>query len=123
MITFDNERQAEAAVRLWQEAFGDEEAYIRLFLRRHDDAAALTESVDGSLVSALYLIDGELIVDSVPHKAFYLFAAATFQQHRGHGQCGDYLWKSPAGELCVRAERDGGEQRHHHGEGSDLPAL
>ena len=94
MITFDNERQAEAAVRLWREAFGDEEAYIRFFLSRHDDAAALTESVDSSLVSALYLIDGELIVHSVPHKAFYLFAAATFQQHRGRGHMARLLQKA-----------------------------
>ena len=60
MIAFENERQTEEAVSLWREAFGDEEAYIRFFLSRHDGAAALTESENGALISALYLLDGAI---------------------------------------------------------------
>ena len=94
MIAFENERQTEEAVSLWREAFGDEEAYIRCFLSRHDGAAALTESENGALISALYLLDGAIQTGDEAHKAFYLFAAATFKKHRGQGYMARLLQKA-----------------------------
>ncbi len=94
MIAFEHERQAEQAVQLWREAFGDKDDYIRFFFHHHEDAAALTESVNGSLVSALYLLDGALLVDSRPIDAYYLFAAATFKAFRGQGHMARLLRKA-----------------------------
>ena len=94
MIAFENERLAEEAVKLWQEAFHDDEVYIRFFLSRHEDAAVLTETENGSLVSALYLLDGAVLTHSSAYKAFYLFAAATFERSRGQGYMARLLHKA-----------------------------
>ena len=94
MISFETRRQAEEAVKLWREAFHDDEAYIRFFLSHHEGAAVLTESINGSLVSALYLLEGAVVVDSVPCQARYLFAAATFRAHRGRGHMARLLQKA-----------------------------
>lgn len=81
LVRFENEKLRKAAVALWQEAFGDSEEYINFFLNTHSGCAFVPLVENSELLSALYLIDGELNgVDG-----FYLFAAATFREHRSKG--------------------------------------
>ena len=87
MVRFDREEYKEAAVALWNEAFGDSEEYIRFFHANHDRCTCLTLCESDELQSALYLIDGELCGE----KGYYLFAAATFKKYRGKGSMAHLL--------------------------------
>ncbi|MBR3754119.1 MAG: GNAT family N-acetyltransferase [Clostridia bacterium] len=81
MVKFENEKLRGSAVDLWQEAFGDSEEYINFFLDTHKGCTFVPLTENGELVSALYLIDGTLCGIN----GFYLFAAATFKEHRSKG--------------------------------------
>lgn len=90
MVRFENSAFSEQAVSLWQEAFGDSKDYIRFFHSTHDSCYCLMLTQGEELLSALYLIDGEL----GSHKGFYLFAAATFKRYRGKGYMARLLKKA-----------------------------
>lgn len=80
-MKFENEKIRSQAVCLWKEAFGDSEEYINFFLGTHKGCTFVPLTDNGELVSALYLIDGTLCGIN----GFYLFAAATFKEHRSKG--------------------------------------
>ncbi len=90
MVRFENPSLREQAVALWHEAFGDNEDYIRFFHGAHGSCRCLMLSEGSELISALYLIDGELC----SQQGMYLFAAATFKKHRGRGYMADLLKKA-----------------------------
>lgn len=81
LVKFENEKIRSQAVCLWKEAFGDSEEYINFFLGTHKGCTFVPLTDNGVLVSALYLIDGTLCGIN----GFYLFAAATFKEHRSKG--------------------------------------
>lgn len=81
LVKFENEKIRSQAVCLWKEAFGDSEEYINFFLGTHKGCTFVPLIENGELVSALYLIDGTLCGIN----GFYLFAAATFNEHRSKG--------------------------------------
>jgi len=81
LVKFENEKLRSRAVCLWKEAFGDSEEYINFFLDMHKGCTFVPLIENGVLVSALYLIDG--VLNDVD--GFYLFAAATFKEHRSKG--------------------------------------
>lgn len=92
MVRFEYPALSEQAVSLWHEAFGDNEEYIRFFHDEHRSCYCLMLSEGNELVSALYLIDGELC----SRKGYYLFAAATFKKFRGRGYMAQLLKKAEA---------------------------
>lgn len=73
---------------LWQDAFGDSEAYIRafhsLFLGRD---SCLVAEAEGQAVAAMYILDGPLLFppSDTALSSAYLYALATDPVWRGHG--------------------------------------
>lgn len=90
LVEFENPHYKEQTVSLWREAFGDSEEYIRFFHSMHGRCVCITVGEGDELVSALYLIDGELCGE----KGYYLFAAATFKKFRGRGYMAKLLNKA-----------------------------
>lgn len=90
VVRFENPALREQAVSLWHEAFGDSEDYIRFFHGTHSSCYCLMLTESDELVSALYLIDGELC----SQQGYYLFAAATFKKFRGKGYMAKLLKKA-----------------------------
>lgn len=75
-------------LKLWQEAFGDDEDFILSFLNGYlfPEYNAPVVFVDGKIVSALYLIEFPLYSNQkVIGICAYLFAAATREEYRGCG--------------------------------------
>lgn len=71
----------ESLRQLWQEAFGDSDAFLDLFFAHGFSPDRTRVAVDGSLLSALYWFDCTLEGE----KYAYIYAAATFQSQRGKG--------------------------------------
>lgn len=90
VVRFEYQALREQAVSLWHEAFGDNEDYIRFFHSTHSSCYCLMLAEADELVSALYLIDGELC----SRQGYYLFAAATFKKFRGKGYMAKLLEKA-----------------------------
>lgn len=71
---------------LWQEAFGDGEEDIQLcfdtVFTRENTVVAVS---DGRTVSALYLIEAEIVHEGIAYKAYYVYAAATLMGFRRQG--------------------------------------
>lgn len=83
-IDFPEKDSAPARRRLWQEAFGDTDAFLDTFEKTafsSDRCRCVTE--DGELLAALYLFD--CTYGGV--RAAYLYAVATAAAHRGRGLC------------------------------------
>lgn len=83
-IDYPQENQLPDLQRLWQEAFGDDEAYIRCF---YDTAFSPDRcrcvTIDGQLAAGLYWLDCRC------HNApmAYLYAVATDKKFRNQGIC------------------------------------
>lgn len=84
MIDYPQESSLAALQHLWQEAFGDDAAFIEMFFDHifsPDRCRCMT--VDGDVVAALYWLDCRLD----RHPLAYIYAVATKQSHRGKGFC------------------------------------
>lgn len=74
--------------RLWQEAFGDSDAFLDGFFERiFSPRRARCIKADGKIAAALYLFDCECDGRS----ASYIYAVATARAFRGQGLCGQLL--------------------------------
>lgn len=72
--------------RLWQEAFGDAEKDIDLFFKSVIKADnTVVGETDGKIVSALYLIEAEIVRGDNSYPAYYVYAAATDKKFRRQG--------------------------------------
>lgn len=83
-IDYPAEAQIPALRLLWQEAFGDDEAFLEQFFSTAfapDRCRCIT--VDGQSVAALYWFDCQAYGQPVA----YLYAVATAKAHRGKGFC------------------------------------
>ena len=81
---YPTREQTEGLCRLWQEAFGDDDAFLDTFWSTGfsaDRCRCIT--VDGEVAAALYWFDCRC--DSVPMA--YLYAVATAKKHRGKSLC------------------------------------
>lgn len=88
LLTSLEKRKAETVnqlVELWQKVFGDGEDYIRLLVPYLDFFDCYAVAEDGKIVSALYLLPSEIKVGSRIYKGRYLYAAATYEEHRKNG--------------------------------------
>lgn len=72
-------------VDLWATVFGDSEAYIKLIAPYFElfDCYAIKE--EGKIVSAFYLLPSEIKAGEKIYKGKYLYAAATYEEHRKNG--------------------------------------
>ena len=121
IANFDDKAQL---VALWQEAFGDsEEAISRFFEKVIKPENAVVADDNGNIVSALYLIEAEVVSHSQSFKAYYIYAAATRTEYRQKGvmsalleytdeiavqRKADYLFLRPANERLYSYYRKNG---------------
>lgn len=81
---YPTREQTDGLCRLWQEAFGDEDAFLDAFWSTAfsaDRCRCIT--VNGDVAAALYWFDCRC--EGVPMA--YLYAVATAKKHRGRGLC------------------------------------
>ncbi len=86
MIDFAKKSDIAELSALWKESFGDSDEYINNFMtRRFIPGNTLVYRVQGSVVSQLFLLEGDLRIDSVRYPSMYIYAACTSQSFRGRG--------------------------------------
>lgn len=77
---------------IWRTVFGDSDAYIRFFFEeRHALSDALLLTVQGEVISQLFLLPAQVRCGMQSFSVFYLFAAATLPSHRGCGYMGELI--------------------------------
>ena len=83
-IDYPRQEQLPQLRRLWQEAFGDEDAFLDLFFSAvFSPDRCMIAQVDGQVAAALHWMDCRLAGKPVA----YLYAVATGQAFRHHGLC------------------------------------
>ncbi len=76
----------EMLTELWAEAFGEDYDYIDLLFDPSAEAPeCFAELSSDRIVSALYLLKGEILLEGRLFRGRYLYAAATFESHRSKG--------------------------------------
>lgn len=103
MIRLSNRNDISGIIRVWNEAFGDEENDIRFFL----DNCYIPENtvvceLDGVIASVLFLLNGEMHIHGADYPSYYLYAACTLKAYRGRGVMASLLdfAKKTASERC-----------------------
>lgn len=75
-----------AMMRLWQDTFGDSDAFVRLFFTRvYRPQNALTLSRDGRLAAMLHIVPYRLRVGRRTLPAAYICGVSTRPEARGQG--------------------------------------
>ena len=75
-----------AMTEIWIDSFGDSGEYVGRFMdERLPSSAALVLSDEGTVMSQLFLLPGEMSVSEKRQPALYLYAAATRPDGRGRG--------------------------------------
>lgn len=86
MIRLSVEADSQGLIALWQEAFGDSEEAIRMFLDfRYVPVNTVVAEENGRIVSMLFLLEGKLKIKNRLYPSYYLYAAATAKSERGRG--------------------------------------
>lgn len=75
----------ESVIRLWENAFGDTKDYIHFFYQRLKDLSSLAAFDHGRLVSMLFLLPGNLVIDKSSQDGRYVYAVATDQEYQNQG--------------------------------------
>lgn len=110
-IDYPASHQLDDLRKLWQEAFGDDDAFLDQFYTygfAPDRCRCIT--VDGQLAAALYWFDCSFLGKPLA----YLYGVATAKKHRGKGLCriltenthSHLKYLGYAGEILVPAEGD-----------------
>lgn len=95
MIRFAKQTDICSIIALWSEAFGDKEEDIRFFLDNRfipENTVVFVEN--GEVVSMLFLLEGDLIIDNKSYSSYYLYAACTSVSQRGRGIMANLLEKA-----------------------------
>ena len=81
-----NKNDKKQLYRLWNEVFGDSEDVINTFFESVIKAEnTVLAEIDGYIISALYLIEAEIVSNKKAYKAYYVYAAATGKEYRKRG--------------------------------------
>lgn len=110
-VDYPNQSQTQQLRALWQEAFGDDDAFLDLFFTygfAPDRCRCL--SIDGKVAAALYWFD----CSCNGRPLAYLYGVATAKEHRGKGLCkvltenthNHLKYLGYAGEILVPAGAD-----------------
>lgn len=110
MIRYSNKNDINGIIQLWNEAFGDSEKEIRFFLDScYKPHNTVIYEADGEIASMLFLLEGDMHIDSVDYPSYYLYAACTLKKFRGRGimaQLLDFAKKTAADRdksfICLR---------------------
>lgn len=103
MIRFAKESDIDSIISLWNEAFGDSEEDIRFFLdNRFVPENTVVFEEYGAVVSMLFLLEGNLVLNNNSYSSYYLYAACTAKSCRGRGIMAMLLEKAKE----VTAERN-----------------
>lgn len=102
MIRFATKNDLNGIVNLWNEAFGDSEDDIMFFLdNRFIPENTLVYEYCGEVVSMLFLLEGDMVINGTAYPSYYLYAACTAKKCRGRGIMAELLEKAKS----VGAER------------------
>lgn len=86
MLIKSEKKYIPALRELWKCVFGDEYDYIDLFFKSaYFEAVTFAHFEDGEIVSALYLLDSGIMLNKCRYNGYYLYAAATKEEHRNKG--------------------------------------
>lgn len=86
MIRLSCESDIKSIVSLWNEAFGDGENEIMYFIKnRYKPENTVVCEENGSIVSMLFLLDGQMRIKGTDYPSYYLYAACTSKEFRGRG--------------------------------------
>lgn len=85
----------EQALSLYKEVFSeDTEEFAEKFTNKYFDKCCRYKTVDGKIVSMLYLLDCSIFDGNKTKKAKYLYAAATHPDYRGKGLMAELINKA-----------------------------
>ncbi len=94
-IRFPNESDYENLKHLWKTGFDDSEASLDFFFEKTVSLdRVLAVFRNGKPVSALYMLESEILISGKTYSAYYIYAVCTHPEHRGKG-----LMKSLFAEL------------------------
>ena len=86
MLIESKEKYIPELSQLWKNVFGDEDGYIKLFFdTAYKTCRCFAHLENEKIVSALYLLDCSISLDSKLFDGYYLYAAATDENYRGRG--------------------------------------
>ncbi len=92
MLIKDKEKYVGSLIKLWNEVFGDEEEYIKLFFKEaYYDGECFAETDGDEVVSAFYLLKCSIKCRGKIYRGRYLYAAATLPRYRGRGLMGKLI--------------------------------
>lgn len=92
MIRTATKDDIKGIIVLWNEAFGDSEDDIRFFLdNRFEPKNTLVNYIDNEVVSMLFLLEGDMVIDGESYPSYYLYAACTAKKCRGRGLMAELL--------------------------------
>ncbi len=83
-MLIDTLKYKESLIKLWMKVFGDEYGYVSL-LFEDSPPECFAELSDGKIISALYLLEGEILIGDKVYSGRYLYCAATEKSFRGKG--------------------------------------
>lgn len=86
-MLIDRFRYKKTLMSLWRRVFGDEYSYIELIFygESGESIICFAELTDGEAVSAFYLLKSEIHFEGKVYNGYYLYSAATDENHRGKG--------------------------------------
>lgn len=91
-IIYANERDYEAVTEIWQQCFGDDRAYIEMYLKNrfeHENMFVIHE--DGRPVSMASFLPVQITMNREPENARYVYAVATLPAYRKKGYAAEIL--------------------------------
>lgn len=92
MIRLSVENDYPGLISLWQEAFGDGEEAIGMFLDScYNPENTVVAEENGRIVSMLFLLEGKMKIENKLYPSYYLYAAATAKSERGKGLMAELL--------------------------------
>lgn len=101
--------------KLWQDVFGDNKEYIKIFFDRlYCETECFIKIADGEIISAFYLLKGQIKYNNEVFDGRYLYAAATKNSHRKQGlmaelinEAVDYAKKESLDFICLLPANEG----------------
>lgn len=113
MIKFATDKDKNRIIDLWVSAFGDSRQNVERFLDFFPCEKALGYYADGQLVSFMFLLDLELVLNGKAYKTNYIYALTTDEAFRSHGFGGklvefskDYSAKNNIPYTLIRPSTD-----------------
>lgn len=91
-VVFANEHDKDAAADIWHRCFGDDRAYIKLYLEnRFDNENMLIIYENGRPVSMASLLPVQITINAQKENARYVYAVATLPEYRKKGYASEII--------------------------------